>query len=98
VADLPPIQPLTDTLAQRGDRYASFRDNSQVAQALKDVMRQAPNWPTAPGYVREALDMIASKISRMLTGDTLYEDNFHDIQGYANLMEGYAAEDRRDHG
>jgi hypothetical protein len=35
----------------------------------------------------EALDMIAVKISRILTGDPNYSDNWHDIQGFAKLVE-----------
>lgn len=85
---------IEQTLSERGSRYADFRDNAKVAQDLKDVMRASPNWATAPGYVREGLDMIASKMSRILTGDVLYGDNFHDIVGYGKLMEERAAQDR----
>jgi len=37
---------------------------------------------------REALRIIASKISRMCSCDPEYADNWHDIAGYATLVEG----------
>lgn len=40
----------------------------------------------------EALEVIASKISRMLTGDPQYRDNWHDIVGYAKLVDDRMAE------
>ena len=45
------------------------------------------NWDTLQGYQKQALDTIADKISRILTGDPTYLDNWHDIQGYAKLVE-----------
>lgn len=38
--------------------------------------------------------MIQHKISRMLNGDALYDDNMHDIIGYTKLMQDRAAQDR----
>jgi len=36
---------------------------------------------------REALEMIAHKIGRILNGDPNYADSWHDIAGYAKLAE-----------
>jgi hypothetical protein len=36
---------------------------------------------------REALDMIAHKIGRILNGDPNYADSWHDLEGYARLVE-----------
>lgn len=85
---------IDETLAERGSRYSDFRDNALVAQDLKEVFRDSPNWKRLPGYMQEGLDMFASKISRMLTGDMFYDDNIHDIIGYAKLMQDRMAEDR----
>ena len=35
---------------------------------------------------REALEMIAHKIARILNGDPDYADSWHDIAGYAQLV------------
>lgn len=85
---------IDETLAERGSRYSDFRDNALVAQDLKEVFRDSPNWKRLPGYMQEGLDMFASKISRMLTGDMFYDDNIHDIIGYAKLMQDRMAQDR----
>lgn len=75
------------TLAQRGERYGEFPDFASISQQLKNVAHGAPNWAAIPDDCREAVDMILHKISRVLNGDPNYADNWHDIQGYAKLVE-----------
>ena len=85
---------LDETLAERGESYGSFADNSAVAVRIKVAC-----WPTAlenPKFLRlsyadravvlNALDMIAAKISRLVTGDPLHKDSWQDISGYAELV------------
>lgn len=78
---------LDKTLLERGDRYGTFEENATVAQLLKDVVRSSSNWATMAHDQREAVDMVLSKISRLTTGDPDYLDNWHDIAGYAQLIE-----------
>lgn len=78
---------IQDTLAERGGRYGTFIDNARVSQDLKAVMRNAPNWDSLAPDQKEALDMFASKISRALTGDMTYRDNWHDLVGFAKLVD-----------
>jgi hypothetical protein len=75
------------TLAERGARYGKFVDHSFYAQSLKCVMARSPNWPTMKDDQREALEMVAHKIARILSGDPNYADNWHDIMGYAKLVD-----------
>lgn len=75
------------TLARRGNNYGDFSENASVAQYLKDGLHEADSWFAAPDYVREATDMILSKLARCFSGNTLYVDNWTDIQGYAKLVE-----------
>ena len=75
-----------DTLLQRGSVYGSFHDNAVVSQGLKDIMRGMPGWKELADDMRESLDMIVFKISRILTGDPTHADNWHDIAGYAELI------------
>lgn len=79
--------PLVNTLNARGKRYGVFEDNARIAQNLKDVVRTAGRWDEMSKDQREAVDMILSKISRLTTGDPDYRDNWHDIAGYAQLIE-----------
>lgn len=75
------------TLKQRGKRYGSFTSGAEISQGLQDIMRASPNWDTLSPDKKEALQMIQHKISRMLNGDPEYKDNWHDIAGYALLVE-----------
>lgn len=76
-----------DTLAERGTRYGTFINNACIAQALKMELQDASNWTRMAPDQREALEVICQKISRIVTGDPDYIDNWHDIQGYAKLVE-----------
>ena len=76
-----------DTLAARETRYGDFSDNAAYAQGIKEIMRQARRWGDLAPAQKEALELIASKIGRLLSGDPAYADNWHDIGGYAKLGE-----------
>lgn len=78
---------IKQTLKERGTRYGDFRDHAERAQAIQDAMRAAPKWDELPAIHKQALTTIADKIARILTGDPIYADNWHDIQGYAKLVE-----------
>lgn len=78
---------IKDTLAERGARYGDFSDHARYAQALQDVMRSMPNWGALTPDKKQGLTVIADKIARIGTGDPEYTDNYHDIGGYAKLME-----------
>ncbi len=75
------------TLAERGARYGEFKDHAVIAQALQDVMRAPAGWARLAPDQKQALTVIADKIARMLNGDPNYVDNWHDIIGYAKLVE-----------
>lgn len=75
------------TLAQRGTRYGEFHQQAEYATSLKDVFRSSPNWLTMTPDMKEGLDMIANKIARILNGDPTYTDSWHDLAGYATLVE-----------
>lgn len=83
---------LASTLAQRGTTYGDFRHNAIIADGLMKIMQgeMCPtNWQELDSVKRQALSVIAQKISRILspTGNPDYKDNWHDIQGYAKLAE-----------
>jgi hypothetical protein len=81
-------QSLEQTLAERGKRYGDFSVHASICQNLKSVMVNTDNYQNRLNSVqRQALDVIADKIARILSGDPDYADNWHDIQGYAKLAE-----------
>lgn len=75
------------TLEERGNRYGDFTEHAEIAQNLQDCMRETEGWPELSKVQRQALTVIADKIARILSGDPSYADNWHDIQGYAKLVE-----------
>lgn len=78
---------IAETLVERGRHYgASFSVQCGVSQKIKAAMQTGLNWNTMSDDKREALDMIAVKISRILNGDPDYHDSWHDIAGYAKLV------------
>jgi len=75
--------------ARGGDTgpYGPFIDNAEVAQAIKKTLRRGRAWDHMHHDEREALDLIALKMSRVVTGnDPHYIDNWDDIQGYAKIV------------
>jgi hypothetical protein len=75
------------TLKEREGRYGPYAGHAGLAQAIKDVMRASCGWERCDPSMREGLEMIAHKIARVLNGDPGYADNWHDIAGYATLVE-----------
>ena len=80
-------QNVNATLEERGSRYGRFDTHADVTQELKDVMRKNQGWERLSPAQREALEMIAHKIGRILNGDPNYADSWHDIAGYASLVD-----------
>lgn len=76
-----------NTLNLREERYGKFMDNATYAQRLKYVLHSATAWDVLEYDQQEALDLIMSKVGRMLSGDPNYIDSWHDIAGYATLIE-----------
>lgn len=77
----------SEILAERGKRYGSFVSHAGITQDLKEVMRGGKNWGLLPHDMKEALEMIAHKIGRILNGSPIYIDSWCDIIGYARLVE-----------
>lgn len=78
---------IDDLLKDRGSRYGDFGVQSQTAQAIREAFKDSLNWEVLPPYMREGLDLVAVKISRMLCGDFMYMDNVVDIIGYMTLVK-----------
>jgi hypothetical protein len=73
-------------LADREKGYGKFEDLAVISQALKGAFRAWPNWDRLMQDQREALDMIAVKIGRIMNGNPNYADSWVDIAGYAMLV------------
>jgi len=75
-------------LNKRGTNYGTFLGLSQVTQRLKAVAHNfaGQNNKTFDADQAEALDMIFTKIGRILNGDANHIDSWIDIAGYATLV------------
>ena len=87
--DVTPLVPtgVDATLAARGERYGSYPEQCRISQNIKRAMIDSPNWATLSDDKKEALEIIAVKMGRILNGDPEYADSWHDIAGYAKLVE-----------
>lgn len=75
-------------LNERATTYGSFISVAQVAQEMKYVIRSSLDQQNAflQADHQEALDMIASKIARIVSGNASHVDSWIDIAGYATLV------------
>ena len=75
-------------LDERATTYGSFINVALFAQEMKEIIRSAldeQNVSLQADHL-EALDMIASKIARIVIGDPHHVDSWLDIAGYAKLV------------
>lgn len=80
---------LTATLQERGARYGTFVGHAEITQRLKEVIGSGleQRGKILAADQQEALDMICHKIGRIVNGDPDYADSWHDIAGYAELVD-----------
>lgn len=84
------VTDVKETLKDRGGKYGDFADHARITQRLKDLINEEMLKRPAGTFAFihcEALDMIAHKIGRIINGDPNYADSWHDIAGYATLVE-----------
>jgi hypothetical protein len=84
---LPTVESIDALLVNRGAVHGDFAENATLAQAIKDLMHGARNWPSIDAVKREALEHIATKLARLLVGDSNHADSWKDLQGYSRLVE-----------
>lgn len=78
---------IQDTLNEREKTHGDYMEQSRLTQTLFNELMASRNGPTLPAFQREALHMICAKISRLMTGDNMEPEHWHDIAGYALLAE-----------
>jgi hypothetical protein len=76
---------IEDTLEERQKTHGNFETHALIAQSIKCQMFNAHGYGVLSATQREALDMIAHKIARILNGNPNVHDHWHDIAGYATL-------------
>lgn len=84
--ELPFVGDTQQTLNERQSQYGDFKDVAEMTQGLLFVMEQY-GYKDMPDMHKEALHMICSKMARIVNGDHNHLDSWHDIGGYAKLIE-----------
>jgi hypothetical protein len=77
---------VTEVLTERGTNYGTFTGTARVAQHLKHCIRQGDSYHKLAADQKESLDLIATKLARIVNGDPEYADSWIDIAGYAKLV------------
>lgn len=78
-------------VAERGSTHGDFIEHARITQDIKQVMyreaaaRRERGQPDLTDTQKEALEMIAHKIGRILAGDASFKDHWDDIAGYARI-------------
>lgn len=75
---------ISQTLQERDKTHGSYSNVASVAQRIKDIIRG--NDSNLGQVHKESLDLIATKIARILCGNPNDADHWLDIAGYATLV------------
>ena len=78
---------INETLNDRESMYGPYSVHSGMSQVLKRAMMSSERWESLTDVQRESLEMIQHKIARILNRGANCPDNWHDIAGYATLVE-----------
>jgi len=78
---------MTDILSERQKTHGNFTDVAHISQMLRTLIIRGRSKHLSPRQL-EALEMIALKIARILSGDPNTPDHWDDIIGYARLGKG----------
>ena len=80
------IEKVRQTLNQRQEQYGSFEDVAMITEQMVDVMRKG-YYENLAYNQKMALYMICSKMARIVNGNPNHKDSWHDIAGYATLID-----------
>ena len=72
-------------LNEREKTHGDYADVARVAQCLKGALQVGPV-DVLPDVHRESLDLICTKMARIVCGDHNEPDHWTDIMGYAKLV------------
>lgn len=72
-------------IPNRDNQHGGMESVGAIAQQLKRNIRSGKNWSQLTPGEQEALDMIAHKISRILSGNDPHDfEHWTDLAGYAH--------------
>ena len=78
-------------LQERSATHGDFEHYAVISQRLKHALSAGTNWEAMDVVQREALEAVAGKLARIVTGDSSFLDHYRDIIGYTQLAMDYTA-------
>lgn len=76
-------------LIERRKTHGDFLVHSMISQSLKECLWVRDGWRRLNLMQQEALEMICTKIARIIAGDPNFSDHYRDICGYSMLVLEY---------
>lgn len=73
-------------IVARSRTHGRYEDNATTAQRIKEALRCASHWSMLTAPQRESLELIATKMGRITSGNPNIRDHWDDISGYAELI------------
>jgi hypothetical protein len=80
------LTPVDAFLNERTHSHGEFSVTAELAQCLKTLMYGSTNWEHLTSVQREALEQIATKLARILSGNPAHRDAYEDVIGYCTLV------------
>lgn len=77
------------TLNQRQSVHGDFTSSAHTKRMIMLQIENSPNWKFMHPAEQQAIAMIVEKLGRILHGDHLFTDHWHDLAGYATLGEKF---------
>jgi hypothetical protein len=75
------------TISERKSTHGDFYTQASSSVRIINALEGGKNWRWMEADQKEALILIAVKLGRILTGNAYEPDHWHDIAGYAQLVE-----------
>ena len=77
---------INQILSERQVTHGSYMAKAVFIQDIKSYIRDLQEWKELDPDMQESLDMIVTKMARILVGDSYHHDSWIDIAGYAMLV------------
>ena len=88
---------IEDILIDKKKCKGEFYQRASICQQIKSAMRWQANWDALSDVKKEALEMIADKISNILNSDSEGQKDWYSIAGYAKLAGDLNIESGKPH-
>lgn len=92
ITNMPKARYNTPLLNKKEVTHGDYSEASEISVQLKNVIQNAVfrrakrGAPNLTSRQRESLDMICTKMARIIAGDPSAAEHWEDIVGYANLI------------